>query len=325
MSRLKFSAGLWAYDRTLPLIAGTIKIDNCDPTFEVLTPEQVYDRTFGKPELDVGEMSLSYQLAALARGDAQYIGIPVFPSRSFRHSTIYINTKSGIKKPEDLRGRRIGTQDYDMTAAVVVRGFLREEYGLDASDMRWVIGDAETRWRTRIDTRRPPGVDIAVTEDRLLDDMLVSGDLDAVIALRPMPSMQRGDDRVRRLFPDWRKAEQDYYTKTKFFPIMHLVGIRQTLVQENPWLPKAMYDAFCQAKDYAIAELEHPQVPKATLPWVMAEVASTRAIMGDNYWAYGVEPNRDALTRFAQYNLHEGLSDRLISIEELFPTTAGKS
>jgi 4,5-dihydroxyphthalate decarboxylase len=157
MTALDLSVCFWNYDRTMPLYDGRVPIAGCVPRISILTPEQAFDRTFVTDEFDAGELSLSYHLSALARGDARYVAIPVFPSRSFRHSTIYIRSDCGINSPQDLVGKRLGVQDYDMTAAVVVRGFLRDDYGVSAEQIAWTIGDVESLWRTEISVRRVAG------------------------------------------------------------------------------------------------------------------------------------------------------------------------
>ena len=323
MAPLELSVCFWNYDRTMPLYDRRVQIAGCAPRFAILTPEQAFDRTFVTDEFDAGELSLSYHLSALARGDARYIAIPVFPSRSFRHSTIYIRSDRGINSPADLAGKRLGVQDYDMTAAVVVRGFLRDDYGVSAEQIAWTIGDVESLWRSEISVRRVARVEISTVVGRTLDSMLVDGELDGVIALRPLASFRNGTAGVVRLFKDWRRAEQEFFQRTGFFPIMHIVGIRSTLVDRCPWLPQSLYTAFAEAKRLAIDELEQPQVPKVTLPWVNAEVQSTREVMGKDFWPYGVAANRNAIERFARYHVQEGLSDRLIQMNELFPTGAG--
>jgi 4,5-dihydroxyphthalate decarboxylase len=319
-SLLTPSVCFWNYDRTLPLLDGRVAIDRCTPRFTILTPEEAFARAFTIAEFDISELSFSNHMTALSHGDAAYHAVPIFLSRAFRHSTIYVRTDRGIAAPADLAGKSVGLQEYDMTAAVVVRGMLRDEYGLQPADMRWVVGDVETVRRMAVPVPRLAGIDIrAAPSGRTLDAILAEGGLDALIALNPPPCMRRGDRKIARLFPDWRSAEQDYFTRTGFFPIMHVVGIRRALAEAQPWLAAAVYRAFCQAKELAVAELSVLQAAKVTLPWVAAELAATRAVMGDDFWPYGVAANQAALERLIGYHFAEGLSSRKLDIGDIFP------
>lgn len=316
---LELSVCFWNYDRTMPLVDGRVPIEGCKPAFTILGPEQAFARAFTTADFDVSELSLSNHMNALVRGDAAYTAIPVFPSRSFRHSTFYVRTDRGIRVPPDLTGKRIALQEYQMTAAVVVRGFLNDEYGMRPHDMRWRVADVDPAAPSEIAVPRVPGVEIERVHGRSLDELLVSGDVEAVIALRPPASFVQGNRLVARLFPDWRRAEQDYFARTRFFPIMHAIGVKHALVAAHPWLPAALYRAFGKAKEVALAELAHLQAPKVTLPWVAAELAATRAVMGHDFWPYGVEPNRHAIERMIRYHHEEGLSPRPFKLDELFP------
>jgi 4,5-dihydroxyphthalate decarboxylase len=320
VSDLTPSVFFWNYDRTLPLLDGRVAIDRCSARYTIHAPEDAFARAFTTAEFDISELSFSNHMTALSRGNAAYHALPIFLSRAFRHSTIYVRTDRGIKAPADLAGRTIGLQEYDMTAAVVVRGLLRDEYGLQSADMRWVVGDVETVQRATLPIPRLAAIDIRpAPSGRTLDGLLAEGALDGLIALNPPPSVRRGNPGVARLFPDWRRVEQDYFRRTGFFPIMHVVGIRRTMADEHPWLAAAVYRAFTRAKELAIAELAVLQAAKVTLPWVAAELHATRAVMGDDFWPYGVAVNREALERLIGYHFAEGLSSRKLDIGEIFP------
>ena len=316
---IELSVCFWNYDRTLPIVDGRVAIDGCKAAFTLLGPERAFALAFTTAPFDVSELSLSNHMSALVRGDAAYVAIPVFLSRSFRHSTFYIRTDRGIREPRDLAGKRIGLQEYQMTAAVVARGFLRDEFGMLPRDMRWRVADIDPAHPSSVAVPTIPGVEIERMHGASLDALLVEGQVDAVIALRPPAPFLEGDPCVARLFPDWRKAEQEYFARTRFFPIMHTVGIKRALMSEHPLLPKALYRAFCAAKDVALAELANLQAPKVTLPWAAAELVATCAVMGGDFWPYGIEPNREALERMVRYHYQEGLSPRPFAIEEIFP------
>ena len=313
------SVCFWNYDRTLPLVDGRVGIDGCKATFTLLGPEQAFALAFTTAPFDVSELSLSNHMSALVRGDAAYVAIPVFPSRSFRHSAFYIRTDRGIRGPRDLAGKRIGLQEYQMTAAVVARGLLRDEFGILPGDIRWRVADVDPSHPSKVLVPNIAGVEIERVQGTSVDALLVEGHVDAMIALRPPAPFVAGDLRVARLFPDWRRVEQEYFARTRFFPIMHTVGIKRELVSEYRWLPSALYRAFVASKDVAMTELANLQAPKVTLPWAAAELAATSAVMGDDFWPYGIDSNRAALERMIRYHHEEGLSPRPFAIDEIFP------
>jgi 4,5-dihydroxyphthalate decarboxylase len=313
------SVAFWNYDRTMPIADGRVRIDGFDARCRILRPQELFPRAFGNAEFDVAELSLNRYAMLCARQGSAYAGIPVFPSRSFRHASIYVRTDRGIRDPRDLKGRTIGLNNYDDTAAVVVRGMLRDDFGLGVSEIRWCIADLEPGQAPRV---APPPLPSFVKafqqEGKTLDAMLAAGELDAVVSLVPPPCFRAGHARVARLFADWRAAERDWYSRTRHFPIMHLVGVRRTLLQSHPQLARSLYEAFCRAKALAVAELENFQAPKATLPWAAAELAATRAALGEDFWPYGFAANRAALERQLRYAAEDGLLARRVAPEELF-------
>lgn len=264
---------------------------------------------------------MSNHTTALSRGAAAYVLIPVFLSRAFRLGAIYVRDDKGIREPGDLVGKRVGLQEFEMTAAVVVRGILRDEYGLDTEGVDWVVGGVEQPATPSpiahvLDKRRhvtpaPPG--------RTLDAMLVEGEIDALVSLRVPPSVASGLSHIGRLFPDWRKAEESYCSRSGIFPIMHSVGVRKTLLNEHPWLARSLYKAFVKAKDFALAGLAGDFT--TGLPWCAAEVESTQRVLGDDIWPYGIAANRKSIAALLRWSLLDGLQARPIGIDELFAPT----
>ena len=232
---LPLTVACWDYDRTAPLIDRRIPLEGCAPRFTILPPQVVFPRAFTNAEWDVSELSLSRHAQSVAMGTHHYAGLPIFLSRAFRHGSIYIRTDRGIDNPAGLRGRRIGLRNFDDTAVVVVRGMLRDQYGLGPADVVWVVGDMEPGGPARV---APPPLHAPIPLDRLangdtLDAALVEGRLDGLIALRPPPCFVLGHPGVGRLFTDWCRAEQDYHRATDLFPIMHLVGVRASLAADT--------------------------------------------------------------------------------------------
>jgi 4,5-dihydroxyphthalate decarboxylase len=301
------------YDRALALKTGAVQPDGVEVLN--LTPEETFYRMGRFREFDVSEFSLSTYTVLRGRGEP-LIAIPVFPSFMFRHGAIFVRDDAGIREPGDLRGKRVGVPKYHMTAAVWVRGILEDEYGLAPKDCLWFEGGEGTKVK-EVDVTLPPEVRRQpVPGDRNLGDMVAAGELDAFIGARRPAAF--GTGRVRRLFPDFRRAERAYYEKTGIFPIMHTVVLREELAREHPWLPQSLYRAFVEAKLRAYRRLDESAALPYAVPWLMAEVEETRALMGDDPFPYGVARNRKTLETLAGYTFRQGLAPRRLTIEEMF-------
>jgi 4,5-dihydroxyphthalate decarboxylase len=317
---LRLSLAFWNYDRTMPIVDGRASIAGCAPHCTILRPQALFPRAFDGAEFDVSELSLSRYAQAVANGKSQYTAIPVFPSRSFRHGSVYVRTDR-VRGPADLAGCRIGVNNYDDTAAVVVRGLLRDHYGLGASDVTWVVGDLDAPARNTIS---PPVLHASIPvatlpPGRTLDAALLDGDLDGLVGLVPPSGFRAGSPLVRRLFPDWPAAERAYFAQTRLFPIMHVLGIRTSLVAAHPWLPVALMDAFEAAKAIAIDDLSNMQAPKVTLPWVVADYEATLQDMDGDIWPYGLARNRAVLATTLRHLMEDGLLSRPVTVDDLFP------
>lgn len=314
------TAAFWNYDRTQALVDGRVAVEGHRLTIELLRPELTFARAFSDAAFDVCELSFSNTVTAVSKGDFPYVLIPVFLSRAFRHSAILVRADRGIAGPADLRGKTLGLQEYDMTAAVVVRGFLRDQYGIEPQAIRWRVGDKERTKSLDFPFGRPPdGVDIAVLPpDKSLGERLAAGELDGVITLRPLGVDGGGPARIVPLFPDATAAERAWYASARIFPIMHAVGVRKTLLKSEPELPLLLYNAFAAAKEIAVSELEVTQAPKVTLPWPHAALAEVRALMGPDPWPYGIAANRHVLETQLRWSRLDGLQARPVAIEELF-------
>jgi 4,5-dihydroxyphthalate decarboxylase len=324
MPRVPLTIACWDYDRTRGLMDGRVSVEGCDATYLPLSPEEVFFRAFRHHEFDVTELSFSTYMMTRMRGTCPYIGIPAFVSRAFRHSAIYIRTDRGIARPQDLKGRVVGVPEYQVTAALWVRGMLKDEYGVDPADIDWRTGGVEDPGRhEKADLKLPPGVRVsAIPPGQTLGAMLANGEIDALVAPRAPSCYARGMPNIGRLFTDFRAAEKAYWKKTGIFPIMHVIGIRESLVERCPWLPSSVFKAFLQAKALARPELHEVAALKYMLPWVTAEVEDTEAVMGTDFWPYGVEPNMPTLEAITRYSFEQGLSGKRIAIDELFaPST----
>jgi 4,5-dihydroxyphthalate decarboxylase len=313
-----------SYDRTSAIREGRVKVEGCSVTYLPLYPEEIFHRTFHNQEFDVAEISFSSYIRTLADGSAPYIGIPAFLSRIFRHSGIYVRADSGIEKPEDLRGRRIGLPEYQITAVVWMRGMLQHEYGVSPNEIHWRQGGQEQAGRKERTPLKPiPGIDLqAIPEDQTLVGMLEAGKLDALFTARAPSTFLARKPHIRRLFPNNRAVEQAYYKKTGMFPIMHLVGVRKSLVERYPWMPASLFKAFNEAKALAMTDLHDVNALMVTLPWLDSETVDTEALMGNDFWKYGAKENIKELEALTQYSFEQGLTARKVGFEELFaPST----
>jgi 4,5-dihydroxyphthalate decarboxylase len=321
MPKLDLSIAVGDYDRVRPLIDGAIGIDGVAPLFMTLEPEEVFFRAFRHAEFDIAELSLSSFTVRTARGDNPYVGVPVFLSRAFRHSGIYVRTDRGIRAPADLKGRKVGLAEYQLTANVWIRAFLDDDFGLTPASVEWVRGGIEEPGRPEKIAIHLPA-DVRLTEappGRSLSEMLLAGEIDALIGPRTPSAMAVSGSTVGWLFPDPRAAAIDSYRRTGNFPIMHLIGVRRTLVERHPWLPAAVLKAFERAKAVAFARLADTSASKVMLPFLDQQLTEAQALLGPDPWPYGVEANRRCLEYFLAQHHRQGLSDRLVPLSDLFP------
>jgi 4,5-dihydroxyphthalate decarboxylase len=319
MAKLNLSVAVRDYDRVRALSDGVVQIDGVDPVFMALGPEEIFFRAFRQAEFDICELSLSSFTVKTARGDSPYVGVPAFVSRAFRHNAIYVRTDR-VKKPADLKGKTVGVPEYQLTANVWARALLEDDHGVKPSDINWVrAGMYEAGRLEKIALTLPSNVKLAdAPADRTLSQMLASGEIDGVIGPRVPTPFEQGHPHVGWLFADPVAAAKDYYKRTGIFPIMHIIGVRRELVDRYPWLPAAVFKAFEHAKAAAVESLGDTSSSKVTLPFIEERLIEARALMGDDYWSYGVEQNRKALETFLRHHHAQGLSSRLLKAEELF-------
>jgi 4,5-dihydroxyphthalate decarboxylase len=315
MGKLELTIACGRYDRTQALIDGRVQPEGVDLTYIPLRPGETFWRMLNHGEFDASEMSLSSYTILRSEGDTRFVAIPVFPSRVFRHSAVYVRADSKIERPEDLKGRRVGVGDYQMTAAVWVRGFLAHEYGVMPEDISWVVGSP-------IRSIKPPaGVRLEVlAPDTTLEAMLERGEIDALASVMIPHGLGKT---FRRLFREPWKVERDYYRKTRIFPIMHTFVLKTELYERKPWLAVSFYRAFCRARDLAYAQTYDTNALTVGLPWVIDEVEEARAIFGREIWDYSIEGSRPTLEALVAYLDEQKLSRRRMSVEELFVPNIG--
>lgn len=320
MPKLPLTLACWNYDRTRALADGRVTVDGVDLNYLNLPVEETFFRMLRHREFDVAEMSLSSYALSLFRENPPFIAIPVFPSRMFRHSCIFVNAHSGIRQPQDLIGKRVASPEYQMTAPVWIRGILSDEYGVPVSSPRYFTGGEEQPGRPeKIALSLPPEFRVQpIPADKTLSQMIDSGEIDALYTARAPSTFGRSAN-VRRLFEDYPAVERAYYLKTKIFPIMHVVAIRRDFYEKHRWIAQSLLKAFTLAQRETYEDLREMGALKAMLPWLVQHIEETEKLMGREFWPYGLEPNNiHVLETFLRYSHEQGLAKRLLAPAELF-------
>ncbi len=320
MAKLKLTFSCWNYDRTRALVDGSVQPDGIDLNCLSLPVEETFFRMLRYQEFDVAEMSLSSYTVSLQREQPPFIAIPIFPSRFFRHSSIFVSAKSGIREPKDLIGKRIGTPEFQMTAPVWIRGILQDEYGVAPSSVEyWTGGEEEPGREEKLKLDLPPAIRIRpIGPDQTLARMLAEGEIDALHTARSPSTFQSRPADVKRLFENYMEVERAYYRKTRIFPIMHTIAIRRAVYEANPWIAQSLYKAFVESQRRTYQDLSETAALKGMLPWLTAHVEDARREMGNDWWSYGFEGNRHVLDTFLRYHHEQGLSKRRLTPDALF-------
>ena len=324
MPKLSLTLACGPYAHTDALEHDRVRLEGIDLTFLPLeSPPEIFTRMLSNEAFDACEMSLSHYFRHRSGGAGDhpfpFVAIPVFPLRKFRHSFIFINTKSGIEKPEDLAGRRIGVMEYSQTAACWIRGILQDDYGVTPESITWFIGGVNRPGHPSVLQNRPRS-DVSIEyigDTRTLNDMLVAGEIDALIGARSPRSLGRVPH-VQRLFPDYRRVEQDYFRRTRIFPIMHTVVLREGLYREKPWVADSLFKGFVASKRLAWEGMHDDGNTRLMLPWLANDIEEMKAVCGGDPWWYGVEPNRHVLDTIARYLHRERFVPQPLDIDTLF-------
>jgi 4,5-dihydroxyphthalate decarboxylase len=320
MSKLPLTLACWDYDRTRALLDGRVPVDGIELNYLNLPVEETFFRMLRHREFDAAELSLSSYTVSLFKEDRPFLAIPVFPSRFFRHSCIYVNRDSGIREPKDLAGKRVGVPEYQMTAAVWIRGILSDEYGVPVTSVSYFTGGEEEPGRPeKLALSLPPEIRVQpIEETQTLSRMLEAGEIDALYTARAPSTYGDGRGRVRRLFENYSAVERDYYQRTRIFPIMHTVAIRRDVYERHPWVAQCLYKAFLESQREVYRALEDTAALKFMLPWLHEHVAQTQQAMGKEFWPYGLALNEGVLTTFLRYHYEQGLSRRQLEPRDLF-------
>jgi len=312
MTTLKLTLACRDYDHTRGLQDGTVPLEGIELRFiSISPPSEIFLRMLNSEEFDISEMSLSNFLIALAHGDDRFVGIPVFPSRVFRHSYVWVRSDAGIETPHDLKGKRVGIADYSMTALLFVRGMLKHQYGVLPEDIHWFRRRSE-----HVSTRIPEGIRIEnISKDTTLDQLLEEGKLDAVALTSAPRAFRQGSPLVKRLFSDARRVEAEYYRETRMFPIMHMVVMRRAIYQQNRWVAAALMNGFQAAKRHSFERFREGLYP---LPWQNLDFDFAREVMGEDIYCYGVKQSLPTLEAATLYSYEQGLTDQRFEPAQLF-------
>ena len=320
MNRLQLNFACWDYDRMRPLMDGRVQVDGAALNFLNLPVEETFFRQARYREFEVSEMSLSSYCISLTKPEKPFIAIPVYPSRFFRHSCIYVNANSGIKTPKDLIGKKIASPEYQMTAPVWIRGILSDHYGVPVDAQPYLFGGEEETGRIeKIKLTLPENIQVSpIGPHQTLSQMLYDGELDALYTARMPSSYLKGDGKVVRLFENYEEVERNYFQETNIFPIMHVVVIRRDVYEANRWVAQSLMKAFLQAKEIAYHDLYETAALKTMLPWLTAHVEDAKKLFGNDWWSYGLEGNMKNLDTFTRYHHEQGLSPKKLEVNDLF-------
>jgi 4,5-dihydroxyphthalate decarboxylase len=307
------------YDLVADLTAGRIPVEGIDLTCLNLEITDIFYRSINHREFDISEMSFAKYASMISQGDNSFVGIPVFPSRIFRHSCIYVRRDGPIKSPADMRGRRIGLPEWAQTAQLFAKGFLVHQFDVDLKWIEWVQAGVNEPGRTeKVALNLPAGIRLKPEPSKTLNAMLVTGEIDAAMTAHPPACFEQPHPNIRRLFENYMQIEEGYYAETRIFPIMHLVAIRQEVVRENPWVPGSLFTAFCEARRRSIERALYIDASRFPIPWGHALAEQAREKFGE-LWPYGIEDNRVTLAAALQFGFEQGICHRRLLPEDLFP------
>src|SRR5262249_6751190 len=319
MRKLPLTLAISDYDQVRDLTSGAIQPEGIELTCLNLTIEDIFFRFLRFREWDGAELPMAKYVGPVSQGDGSLAAIPVFASRIFRHSAIYVRRDGGLRQPADLAGRRVGVPEWAQTAGIYTRGALVHQYGVRLEDIDWVQAGVNQAGREeKIGLKLPAGVRLTPVPDRTLDQMLVAGDLAAIITAHPPTSFKAGHPDVVRLFPDIVEVEEAYFRATGIFPIMHVVAIRREVLAAHPWVAMSLYRAFDEARRRSVARALDGSAPRFPVPWVNEHAVRARALFGDDFWPYGVDANRPTLEGFLQFAHEQGVAHRPLAVTELF-------
>jgi 4,5-dihydroxyphthalate decarboxylase len=320
MNRVKLSIATTDYDHFRDFRLGLVNAEGIDHTWLTLGHHEIFARFTFNREWDVSELSFAKFMAQVTRDDSDVVGLPVVCSRLFRFSSFYVNKKSKIRSPKDLKGKRVGSPEWAHTAAVYMRGWLGDEHGIKLQDIHWVQAGANEAGRVeKVELSLPKGMTLTRVADKSLSEMLASGEIDCAIIARPPDCFRRNHPDVERLFPDFWEMEETYFADTKVWPIMHIIAVQKPVLDANPWIARNLFNAFLESKRRSVERLSDPAVSRYPLAWLPTYARKMTTMMGGDPFPFGIEENRPTLEQFCRYTYEQGIAHRHAKPEELFP------
>jgi len=320
MSILPLSIAIGEYDHVRDLLSGQVRAEGIDLLSSNLPVEEIFYRFTHFQEWDVSEMSFGKYVSLTSQDKNNMVAIPVFPSRSFRQSSMYVRAGGNITSPQQLAGKRVGIPEWAQTASIYTRGYLVDTIGIPLSDIQWVqAGVNEPGRREKVEIRLPAGVSYTAMPDHTLNDLLATGEIDAVLSARPPKALTDDTGEIVRLFDDYAEVEKQYFTSTGIFPIMHVIAIRRSTFERHPWIAMNLFKAFNEAKDRSIARALDVTASSFPIPWTPYMARQAQKMFGGNLWDYGIEPNRTTIDAFLRFSFEQGVAHRRLAVEDLFP------
>lgn len=320
MTSKKLTIATTDYDHFRDFRTGAVKAEGLDLNWLTLGHHEIFARFTFNREWDISELSFAKFMAQISRPDSDIIGLPVICSRLFRFSSFYVNKNSGIKTVEDLRGKRIGSPEWAHSAAVYMRGWMHNDCGVKLQDVHWYQAGANAPGRIeKVDLDLPEGVKLTRIGDKSLSEMLASGEIDCAIIARPPTCFLEGDPNIERLFPDYLEMEEEYYERTRIWPIMHIIALKKHLLDDNPWIARNLYNAFEESKNRSLERLLDPAVSRYPLPWLATYARRMRTLFDGDTFPFGIEKNRATFEQMMLYTYQQGIAQRHMTPEEIFP------
>jgi 4,5-dihydroxyphthalate decarboxylase len=317
---LRLTLALGDYDHTRDVMHGIVRPEGLDLLWLNLPVEEIFFRFIKFREWDVSEISFAKYVSMLSQDDRSLIALPIFVSRVFRLSSIYVKADGPVRRPSDLRGKQIGVPEWAQTASIYSRGFIVHELGIPLAAIHWIqAGVNQAGRQEKVALKLPDGMSFQPVVDRTLNEMLLDGAIDAMLSARPPTAFADGSGRIVRLYPNYREPEETYFKRSGIFPIMHVIAMRREVFDAHPWAATSLYKAFDEAKERSLRRLADVTISQSPLPWLGDYVARMRELLGNDPWPYGVEPNRRTLEAFLQFAFEQGVCHRQLVPEELFP------
>jgi 4,5-dihydroxyphthalate decarboxylase len=325
MTKLRLNFASSDYDHFRDIADGRVPVEGIDINYLNLQIEEIFARFVNFQEWEISEMSFGKFVSFISQDNGKVIGLPVFPSRVFRQSSLYVREDSPITKPEDLAGKKIGVPEWAQTASIYTRGWLVDQIGIPLTDIEWFqSGVNEPGREEKVKLKLPKGVKLTPVSDQSLTGMLLNGDIDAAMTAHAPQPFEQGEPSIRRLIPNYREVEEAYYKETKIFPIMHIIALRRDVYEANPWIAMNLFKAFTQAKNNSVYRAQEITATRFPFAWCYEAAEQTKEIFGEDFFPYGLEPNRTTLEAFLRYAYEQGVCHRKVEPEEMFPVELSK-